>query len=212
MTEVSLIRTDYLIEKLLAAYGERTIVAIAGAPGSGKSTMAEAVVSGINARANGSASLLPMDGYHYDDLLLRELGRLHRKGAPDTFDVHGLDHMLSRLRALEEDAVAIPLFDRRIEISRAGARLIPRSSRLIVVEGNYLLLEHDPWRVLRKHFDVAVMVEVPEATLRERLIDRWRSLGLDESLVQRKVEENDLPNGRMVEANSARPDYRVLSF
>lgn len=166
MAEVPTIRTEALIDKLLDSKGERTIVAIAGAPGSGKSTMAEAIVSSINARMSGYAALLPMDGYHYDDLLLAELGRRDRKGAPDAFDVLGLDHMLSRLRACHEDAVAVPVFDRGIEIARAGARLIPRASRLIVAEGNCLLLKLDPWRALRKHFDITVVVEVPEAMLR----------------------------------------------
>lgn len=86
-----------------------------------------------------------MDGYHYDDMLLDRLGRRARKGAPDTFDVGGYAHMLKRLRENAEEAVAVPVFDRDIEIARAGARLVPRSARIIVTEGNYLLLRDEPW-------------------------------------------------------------------
>lgn len=122
----------------------RTIVAIAGAPGSGKSTLAEALVDGLNARDPGRAALLPMDGFHFDDRVLDALGRRARKGAPDTFDVGGLDHALARLGARDEAFVAVPVFDRGIEIARAGARLIPAETPVIVAEGNYLLLAEPP--------------------------------------------------------------------
>jgi pantothenate kinase len=120
------------------------ICAIAGAPGSGKSTLAEALVARLNAREAGCAALLPMDGFHYDDLHLVPAGLRPRKGAPETFDVGGLRHTLLRLRARDEEAVAVPVFDRDIEIARAGARLIPRSVRIVVAEGNYLLLAARP--------------------------------------------------------------------
>jgi pantothenate kinase len=97
------------------------VVAIAGAPGSGKSTLAERLVSRLNECAERSAALLPMDGYHYDDRILIERGLRARKGAPETFDVLGLVHMLDRLRRNQEDEIAVPVFDRDLEISRAGA-------------------------------------------------------------------------------------------
>jgi pantothenate kinase len=123
----------------------RVLVAIAGAPGSGKSTVAEALVAQLNQVTPGRAAVLPMDGYHYDNMLLGQLGRLARKGAPDTFDISGLRHMLARLRDNFEDAVVVPVFDRDLEIARAGARLIPASVDIIVVEGNYLLLR--VWKI-----------------------------------------------------------------
>src|SRR5262245_45437082 len=107
----------------------RAVIAIAGAPGSGKSTLAERFVSRLNEAPPGRAALLPMDGYHYDDRVLIERGLRARKGAPDTFDVLGLAHMLDRLRRNEEDEIAVPVFDRDLEISRAGARMIPHSVR-----------------------------------------------------------------------------------
>lgn len=192
-----------------AASGGRVIVAIAGAPGSGKSTLAEKLVGKLNGRQPGLAAVLPMDGYHYDDLYLVPAGLRPRKGAPHTFDVGGLYHTLQRLRAREEAEVFVPVFDRKIEIARAGARLIPREVPVIVVEGNWLLLNQAPWDRLRPLFDVTVMVEVPEHVLRARLRGRWERLGLSEAEIVEKLEDNDLPNGRLVRDGSDPPDYML---
>jgi pantothenate kinase len=158
--------------------GRRQIIAIVGAPGSGKSTLAEQLISRLNENVEGCAALLPMDGYHYDDRVLIERGLRARKGTPETFDVIGLVHMLDRLRRDEEDEIAVPVFDCDLEISRAGARLIPRAVRALIVEGNYLLLDQEPWSCLRAMFDVTVAIDEPEDILRKRLIERWQSYGL----------------------------------
>lgn len=189
----------------------RVILAIAGAPGSGKSTLAEDLVARLNARSEGLAMVLPMDGYHYDDLHLVPAGLRPRKGAPQTFDVGGLFHTLKRLRARDEAEVAVPVFDRGIEIARAGARLIPASVGVIVVEGNWLLLNQPPWDRLRPAFDMTVMVEVPEPVLRARLQDRWQGLGLSAAEIAVKLEENDLPNGRLVRDGSVPADFRLAN-
>ena len=187
----------------------RAICAIEGAPGSGKSTLAERLVERLNQDTPGMAALLPMDGYHFDDLHLVPAGLRPRKGAPETFDVGGLRHMLMRLRANEEDAVAVPVFDRDIEIARAGARLIPSSVRLIVCEGNYLLLDRAPWNTLRPLFDLTVMIVVPEEELRRRLTRRWEGYRLTPEEIAWKLDGNDLPNGRAVMADSAPADVVV---
>jgi pantothenate kinase len=189
--------------------GRRVMIAIAGAPGSGKSTIAERVVEQLNGKGDISAALFPMDGYHYDDAVLEDIGRRPFKGAIDTFDAHGLRHMLKRLKANENDVVAVPVFDRSIEIARAGGRLIPQSVDIIVCEGNYLLASQSPWDLLKPIFDLTVFVDVDEADLRNRLQDRWRGFGLAEAEITRKVEENDLPNGLSIIATSSEPDLRV---
>ncbi len=187
----------------------RVIVAIAGAPGSGKSTMAERLAGKLNGRMPGLAAVLPMDGYHYDDLYLVPAGLRPRKGAPHTFDVGGLYHTVKRLRDRDEAEVAVPVFDRQIEIARAGARLIPAEVPVIIAEGNYLLLDQAPWDRLRPLFDVTVMVDVPEHVLRARLRGRWERLGMDEAAIRSKLEENDLPNARLVRYGSVRADYQL---
>lgn len=199
-----------LLRAVAARRGEgRLVVAIAGPPGGGKSTVAEALVERLEAADPGRSAVLPMDGYHYDDAVLHARGLHHRKGAPDTFDVGGLRHMLDRLRRDDEAEVAVPVFDRAIEIARAGARIIPRSVRTVVVEGNYLLLGQAPWSALRPAFDLTVLVRVPEAELRRRLTARWEGYGLAPAAVTAKLEDNDLPNGRFVMANSVAPDLEL---
>lgn len=193
----------------MAAEGKRVIAAIAGAPGSGKSTLAEKLVGKLNGRQAGLAAVLPMDGYHYDDLYLVPAGLRPRKGAPMTFDVGGLFHTLKRLRDRDEAEVAVPVFDRKIEIARAGARVIQKDVPVIVVEGNWLLLNQAPWDRLRPMFDVTVMVEVPEHVLRARLRGRWERLGLSEAEIIEKLEENDLPNGRWVRDGSVAADHVI---
>jgi pantothenate kinase len=187
--------------------GGRVVVAIAGPPGSGKSTLAEELAALLNARQAGLAEVLAMDGFHYDDLYLLPAGLRARKGAPQTFDVGGLFHTLSRLRARDEAEVAVPVFDRSIEIARAGARLIAASVPVIIVEGNWLLLDEAPWDRLRPLFDITLRVEVPEPVLRARLRSRWEGFGLGEAEITARLETNDLPNGRLVRDRSVAPDF-----
>ncbi|WP_319496512.1 nucleoside triphosphate hydrolase [uncultured Cohaesibacter sp.] len=191
--------------------GKRTFLAIVGAPGSGKSTTAEALFEALNALHPGKVSILPMDGFHFDDAVLREMDRLPWKGAPDTFDVGGLRSILQRLKDGVESAVAVPVFDRELEISRGSARIIPAEVELIIVEGNYLLLDQGPWNSLAPYFDLTVFVDVPEAELRRRLAARWQGFGLPEEEVTRKLESNDLPNGHLVIAKSRDADIRYLA-
>ena len=117
----------------------------------------------------------------------------------------GLKASLQRLADGEGD-VAVPVFDRDLEISRGSARIIPSSTRLIVVEGNYLLLDRSPWTSLRSFFDLTIMIEVPEDELRRRLTARWQHYGLDAAAMAHKLDGNDLPNGRTVREHSLEPD------
>lgn len=197
------------LSALATGRSRRLIAALAGPPGAGKSTIAEAVAARLNADAPGRCAVLPMDGFHYDDLVLVPRGDRPRKGAPHTFDVGGLAALLTRLRANAEAEVAVPVFDRSIEIARAGARIIAQSVPILLVEGNYLLLRAAPWCALRPLFDLTAMVAVAPETLRDRLGARWRDMGLSGAETLAKLEENDLPNGRLVMAESVTPDIWV---
>ena len=185
----------------------RMMVALVGAPGSGKSRLAEFLKTAFRVQG-ASAEILPMDGFHYDDSVLKERGRLAYKGAPDTFDVAGLRSLLMRLKAREED-VAVPVFDRALEISRAAARVISAEVEVVIVEGNYLLSTQPPWSELAACFDATLMLEVSEDILHQRLCERWRGYGLEETEVLRKVETNDLPNGHYVMQTLSLVDYRL---
>lgn len=184
----------------------RHVVAVAGAPGSGKSTLAERL---LDALPPGLATILPMDGFHYDDAVLHQMGRRPWKGAPDTFDVGGLRSTLHRLRDPAEGAVAVPVFDRDMEISRGSARIVLPDARLIIAEGNYLLLDRAPWSDLAPLFDLTVFVDVPEDELRRRLTRRWQGYGLTADQIAFKLDENDLPNGRAIIAGSRPADLVI---
>ena len=189
----------------------RRLTAIAGAPGAGKSLVAERLCAHLNTLQPESAAVLPMDGYHYDDMILVPRGLRPRKGAPETFDVGGLRHMLVRLKENAEDEVMVPVFDRDLEIARAAARAIGYGVRHVIVEGNYLLLDREPWRDLKALFDITAMLVVPEATLRARLLARWQDYGLSGAELEAKLEGNDLPNGRLVAAASAPADFSLAT-
>ena len=152
-----------------------------------------------------------MDGFHFDDAVLAKLGRSDRKGAPDTFDVGALAMTLDRLakRDMTEE-VTVPVFDRTLELSRANARLIDADTRVLLVEGNYLLLQDAPWSQLRSFFDMTVMIASDEETLRERLLKRWTDLGFSAEVAAQKVEGNDLPNARYVLRKSAPAAFRLV--
>ena len=190
----------------------RTFLAIAGAPGSGKSTLVERVAKAIAAQSDDGpfVAVLPMDGFHYDDSILKARGRHQWKGAPDTFDVSGLRSTLIRLADPSEGSMAVPVFDRELEVSRGSARIIPQSVQLVLVEGNYLLLDEEPWRSLHPMFDLKVMIDVPEEELARRLRKRWEHYGLNESQIASKLDDNDLPNGRTVREKSVSADYRLV--
>jgi pantothenate kinase len=197
------------LKEIVAERGRtvRSITAIAGPPGAGKSTLAEALADALNDDEPGSAAVFPMDGYHYDDLVLVPRGLRPRKGSPETFDVAGFSHMLGRLRENVDREVAVPVFDRSIEIARAGARMIPQSVRHLIVEGNYILLDSGDWRLLHRHYDTTVMIEVPEEELFQRLSARW--MDLKPEAFAFKMQENDLPNGRLVRTGSITPEFVV---
>lgn len=116
--------------------------------------------------------------------------------------------MLERFRQDDGRDVAVPVFDRAIEIARAGARIIDGTAR-IIVEGNYLLLQAAEWRDLAPLFDLTVMVEAGEAEIRHRLGARWRDLAYDPEAITAKLEDNDLPNVRTVLADSRPPDVVI---
>lgn len=187
--------------------GTRHVTAVAGAPASGKSTLADGLADALNEREPGSAAVFPMDGFHYDNALLIERGWLDRKGAPHTFDVDGFRHMLMRLRRGDDAEVAVPVFDRSIETGRNAARVIAQDVRHLIVEGNYLLLDAPGWHDLGEFFDTTVFVDVPVAVLADRLAQRWCDMPRDEA--RAKIAQNDLPNAELV-ARQSRPAEFVL--
>jgi len=190
--------TEEIARTLINRAGDkrRFIVAIAGPPGAGKSTLADALVVALQALGE-SAEVLPMDGFHMDNGVLQEKGLLSRKGAPETFDVRGFLDIIRAVRVAEGE-VLVPVFDRSRELAIAASRVIEVSTRFVLVEGNYLLLDRAPWSALDGEFDYEILISPPVATLEEGLMDRWRGYGLSEEAAREKTQGNDLKNGALV--------------
>jgi pantothenate kinase len=168
----------------------RFVVAIAGPPGAGKSTLSAALRDVL---PEGSAEVVAMDGFHFDDIILERRGLRGRKGAPETFDFAGFETLMKRIHAGEPD-IAIPVFDRNMELSRAAAEVVGSDTRFILVEGNYLLLDEDPWSRLAPLFDFTIFIDVPRAELERRLRQRWHDHGKSEADALAWIASNDLPN------------------
>jgi len=173
-----------------AGKARRFIVAIAGPPGAGKSTLSASLHDLL---PEGSSEVVPMDGFHYDDIVLNQRGLRPRKGAPETFDFAGFETLLKRIRSGEPD-IAIPVFDRSMELSRAAAAIVGADTKFILVEGNYLLLDEEPWSRLAPLFDFTIFVDVPRTELERRLLERWNEHGRSEEDARAWIASNDMPN------------------
>ena len=188
-----------------AAGAQRFVVAIAGPPGSGKSTLAQRLNVVLPEDAS---AVVPMDGFHFDDVVLDSRGLRPRKGAPETFDYAGFAALLKRIRAGEPE-IAIPVFDRSMELSRAGASIIDSEVKFVLVEGNYLLLDEEPWSALSGLFDFSIFVDVPRGELERRLLERWRGHGKSDEDARAWIASNDLPNIERVLARRRQADLVV---
>ena len=199
-----------LAKKSLQGNG-RAIIAIAGPPASGKSTLAETVVELICSESDSAvpqASLLPMDGYHLDNSILKSRGLLARKGAPDTFDADGFCRDVKRLSSARRE-LYYPRFDRKLDLAIANSIVIHPQTPVVVVEGNYLLLKSRPWSSLRKVFTATVFLSPALDVLRDRLMQRWKDHGLDPEAAKLRVVGNDLPNAELVLRESSEADLRL---
>ncbi|MDN0197836.1 nucleoside/nucleotide kinase family protein [Streptomyces sp. S.PNR 29] len=190
--------------------GRRAVLGIAGSPGAGKSTLAEALVRELNAGGEPWVAHVPMDGFHLADAELDRLGRLDRKGAPDTFDAAGYAALLRRLR--EEaygDVVYAPGFERVLEQPIAGAIAVPPTARLVVTEGNYLLLDSGAWARVRPQLDEVWFCELDEQERIRRLVARHEEFGKSHEEAVAWVLRSDQRNAELVATTRNRADLVV---
>ncbi len=185
----------------------RFMVGIAGPPGAGKSTVSAALRDALIAKGE-TAIVVPMDGFHFDDAVLNKRGHRPRKGAPFTFDVYGFEVLLKRIKAREPD-IAIPVFDRTMELSRAAADIVTDEAKFILVEGNYLFLQSAPWDRLKSLFDFTLFINVAEAELERRLMSRIVAHGHDETYAKNWIASNDMLNIREVQEKSVVADLLI---
>jgi pantothenate kinase len=177
------------------------MVGVAGPPGAGKSTLAEAIVEAVG----DLAVYVPMDGFHLSNLELDRLGLTDRKGAPETFDADGFLHLLRRIAAGGE-LVYAPAYSRMLHESVGGVIPVFASTRLVVVDGNYLLLQREPWVSVRSLLHRVIYVDAPDGVRVPGLLRRQRSRGLDEQQARDWVERSDEANARLVVATRGLAD------
>ncbi len=179
----------------------RVLIGIAGPPGAGKSTLAAKLATRLGAQA----AVLPMDGYHLDNTTLTEMGLLDRKGAPQTFDSSGFVQLVRTLRQGED--VSYPTFDRDQDKTISDGGHIDGGTGIVLIEGNYLLLQQSPWSDLKPLFDLTIFLDVPKDVLKSRLVARWQKHGLSDTQAETRAEENDMKNVELVLSSLASADF-----
>lgn len=190
----------------LASAGGRRLLGITGPPGSGKSTLAGAVAGALGTEL---AVVVGMDGFHLADAELVRLGRRDRKGAPDTFDGHGYLALLRRLRTADEPITYAPLFRRDVEYSIAAAVPVPADVPLIVTEGNYLLLDAEPWCRLDAVLDEVWYLDPPARQRLDRLVARHRAHGKNPSQARAWALGPDQENAELIATTKHKADLVI---
>jgi pantothenate kinase len=190
-------------EALLQRRG-RSLLGIAGAPGAGKSTISEWLLEHLLTEHPGQVALVPMDGYHLAQSLLESRGLEHRKGAPETFDGAGYVALLRRLRSETTREIFAPVFRRDVNDAIAGAIAVPPETRLIITEGNYLLLDEAPWNEVASLLDETWFVQLERDERLRRLTARHLKFDKDAAIAEWRATGNDERNARLVAAGSQR--------
>ena len=178
----------------------RRFVAIVGPPASGKSTFANQLQQQIS-----GSCVVPMDGFHLSNEQLKKTGLSNRKGSPDTFDVGGLELTLAKISG--GGNVKFPTFDRSLDCVIQNGGMVKSKDHTILVEGNYLILNQEPWKKLSKYWDFSIMLDVPQEIIEKRILDRWAANGFDANQAALKLKNNDLLNAMVIKNNSLEADY-----
>lgn len=213
MTCDDLMTFDALVRRArgLVRDGQRAILGIVGPPAAGKTTLAEELVAAIAATSPGWVAHVPMDGFHLADAELVRLGNRDRKGAPDTFDALGYAALLRRLREDQDEIIYAPGFERTLDQPLAGAIGVPAEARLIVSEGNYLLVDDPRWSRVRPLATEIWYADLDPDTRLTRLIARHIRFGKNEHDATLWATGSDEANATIIAATRDRADLIVPS-
>ena len=185
------------------------MLAIAGPPASGKSTYAERLCDLVNQKSDLElCEVIPMDGFHLDNDTLDILELRHRKGAINTFDSEGFAKLIQALHDAN-NAVNIPLFDRSIDAVIPNAKTVSPQKKILIIEGNYLLVNAEPWVKLHQLYDYKILLNPDLETIKKRLIDRWLENGYELEGATKRALSNDIPNAEFVIKNSVGADLVI---
>ncbi len=186
----------------------RTIIGIVGKPGGGKSTLSKYLLKDMDPML---VSVVPMDGFHLSNKVLKELGRLDRKGAQDTFDVKGFTALIQRIKMDSSEPIYYPIFDRSIEESIAAQGVVYPSTRVVIVEGNYLMHDKDGWQEIVPLLDQSWYAFLDEDIRISRLISRHIAFGKDPESAKAWAKGSDQVNAELIETGVGRCDFLVRS-
>lgn len=184
----------------------RKIIGIVGKPGGGKSTLSKFLLKGMDPTL---VSVVPMDGFHLSNKVLKELGRSDRKGAHDTFDVKGFTALVARVKQDSSDLIYYPIFDRSIEESIAAQGVVYPSTRVVIVEGNYLMHDKDGWQEISPLLDQSWYAYLDEDLRISRLISRHIAFGKDPESAKAWAKGSDQVNAELIETGVARCDFLI---
>jgi pantothenate kinase len=189
----------------------RLMLGVAGPPGSGKTAFATILVAVVNAEASDDlAVLVGLDGWHYSNEYLathfidrdgQRIALSSIKGVPETFDAAGAYSYLSEIR--RGGHVSFPVYSRRLHepVPRGGS--VDSHHKIVVVEGNYLLMDEDSWRPIRGLFDIRMFISAPRDILIASLTERHQRGGKTPEATARQVRMVDLPNAERVGPSAA---------
>lgn len=188
--------------------GGRVAVGLVGGPGAGKSTIATGLVDELNAQGIATAQV-PMDGFHMRHAKLETLGLVADKGAAHTFEAAAFADFLTALKAADRP-MSGPIYTRDIEDVTEDGYVVGPDVKVLVVEGNYLLLDSPPWDRVRPLLDLAVHLAVPRDIVKKRLLARRAEHGLfSPERIAEHVERVDLANYDLVSATARFADLAI---
>ena len=190
------------------AASTRMIIGIIGKPGGGKSTLSKYLLKGMDPTL---VSVVPMDGFHLSNKVLKELGRSDRRGAQDTFDVKGFTTLIERIKLDSADPIYYPIFDRSIEESIASQGVVYPSTRVVIVEGNYLMHDKDGWQEISPLLDQSWYAFLDEDLRISRLISRHIAFGKDPESAKAWAKGSDQVNAELIEIGVGRCDFLIRS-
>ena len=194
---------DLVAHLRTAARGRRRyLFGLAGPPGSGKSTVADRLADALG------GVVVPMDGFHLDNAELERLGLRGVKGAPETFDAASFVRLVEQLRDGTRP-VSAPAFDRVADHTVDGAITVAPDDHVVIVEGNYLLLDRPPWASLPELFDLTGYLAVDDATRVERLVSRHVRHGRTPADARHFVHTSDEANAATIAATRSRADVVI---